>query len=71
MKRSFRGVSGEETLKACFKVTETAINMLKASIRNENPGYSEEEVEAEMARVIEMQREEKDKFVREFYAGRG
>ncbi len=71
MKRTFKGVSGEETLKACFKATDAVLKMLKASIRNENPGYSEEEVEAEMAWVIKMQKKEKDEFVREFYAGRG
>ncbi len=70
IKRNFKGVSGEETLKACFEATEMALSMLRASIKNQNPKLSEEEVESELARIIQMQRREEDEFARKFYAGR-
>jgi len=70
MKINFRGISGEETLKACFEATELALSMLRASIENTNPQFSEKEIESEMARIIQMQRKEKDEFARKFYAGR-
>ncbi|WP_456474337.1 hypothetical protein [Candidatus Pyrohabitans sp.] len=70
MKRSFQNVSGEETLKACFKVTKTALAMLRASIKNQNPEYSEKEVEEKLIKIIRMQKERKDRFARKLYAGR-
>lgn len=68
MKRSFKGVGGGETLKMCFEATRIALKMLRASIKNRNPAYTEEEVEMELARIIRMQRKEEDEFVRKFYA---
>ncbi len=70
MKRNFKGISGEETLKACFKATELALLMLRASIKNNNPDFNKKEIESELARIIKMQRSEEDEFARKFYAGR-
>ncbi|MFA4957495.1 MAG: hypothetical protein WC556_11055 [Candidatus Methanoperedens sp.] len=70
MKRNFKGISGEETLQAGFEATELALSMLRASIENANPGFGDKEIEAEMTRIIQMQRKEKDEFARKFYAGR-
>lgn len=70
MKRNFKNVSGEETLKACFEATEIALKMLRASIKNEKPNLNEKDVESELARIIKMQRREEDDFARKFYAGR-
>ncbi|VVB88900.1 Uncharacterised protein [uncultured archaeon] len=69
-KRDFKGVSGEETLKACFEATEIALRMLKASIKNNHPDFSETEIESELMRIIKMQRNEEDDFARKFYAER-
>lgn len=70
MKRSFQDVSGEETLKACFEVTKTALAMLRASIKNQNPEYSDKEVEEKLIKIIRMQKKRKDGFARKLYAGR-
>jgi len=41
MKRLFKGTGGAETLRACFEATEMALMMLRASIKNNNPKFSE------------------------------
>jgi len=69
-KRNFKGVSGGDTLKACFEATEMALRMLRASIKNDNPNFSEKEIESELARIIKMQRREEDEFAGTFYADR-
>jgi len=47
-----------------------ALRLLRASIKNNNPDFSEIEIEAELARIIRIQRNDEDKFARKFYAQR-
>jgi len=70
LKRLFKNVSGEETLRAGFEATEMALMMLRASIKNNNPNFSEKEIDIEFERIIKMQRKEEDEFARKFYAER-
>lgn len=70
MKSLFKNVSGEETLKACFEATEMALMMLRASIKNNNPKFSEKDIASEVERIVKMQRNEEDEFARKFYAER-
>lgn len=70
MKKNFKGIGGEETLRACFDATEMALSMLRASIKNAHPDFTEKEIQSEIVQIIKMQRKEEDEFARKFYAGR-
>ena len=47
-----RAMTGDETVRAGIRMTETALDIFAESIRADNPDLSDLEVEAEMRRIL-------------------
>ena len=53
----YRAMSGEQRLQIALNLHELACNVTREGIRHQNPGITEEEVERELRRRIELSRQ--------------